>query len=75
MVKRLTTPLLFVIMLFVSGVLSVTNPIAVVGQINITATDDSGGSAEMRIDEALKALQSNNNTGATMHAQEAQKSL
>lgn len=29
----------------------------------------------MHVDEALKALQSNDNKGATMHLQEAQKNL
>jgi hypothetical protein len=29
----------------------------------------------MHVDEALKALQSNDNNGATMHIQEAQKNL
>ncbi len=42
---------------------------------NATGSSD-GNSAKMHIDEAIKALRSNDNNGATMmHAQEAQKSL
>ena len=38
------------------------------GQTNTTGTEgSSGNSAKMHVDEALKALQSNDNDGATMH--------
>ena len=46
------------------------------GQTNTTESQDSSGNtAKMHVDEALKALQSNDNNGATMHIQEAQKYL
>ena len=45
------------------------------GQTNSTTTGDSGNTAKMHVDEALKALQSNDNSGAAMHIQEAQKNL
>ena len=45
------------------------------GQTNSTTTGDSGNTAKMHVDEALKALQSNDNNGATVHIQEAQKNL
>jgi len=39
------------------------------------ASNSTTGSAKMHVDEALKALQSNDNDGAIMHIQEAQKNL
>jgi hypothetical protein len=38
------------------------------GQTNsTTTTGDSGNTAKMHVDEALKSLKSNDNSGATMH--------
>ena len=52
--------------------IAMNNNIAM-GQTNSTTTGDSGNTAKMHVDEALKALQSNDNSGVTMHIQEAQK--
>ena len=54
--------------------IAMNNNIAM-GQTNATTTGDSGNTAKMHVDEALKALQSNDNSGAAMHIQEAQKNL
>ena len=40
------------------------------GQTNATTEGSGGNTAKMHVDEALKALQSNDNNGATMHLQE-----
>ena len=61
-------------MLFAFSGIAVNNNIAM-GQTNSTATGDSGNTAKMHVDEALKSLQSNDTNGATMHIQEAQKNL
>ena len=53
-------------MLFAMNEIGVSNNIAL-AQTNSTTTDDSGSNAKMHVDEALKALQSNDNSGATMH--------
>jgi len=60
--------------LFAMNGIAMNNNIAM-GQTNSTTTGDSGNAAKMHVDEALKALQSNDNNGATMHIQEAQKNL
>ena len=65
---------MFVMTLFAMNGIAMNNNIAM-GQTNSTTTGDSGNTAKMHIDEALKALQSNDNNGATMHIQEAQKNL
>ena len=65
---------MFIMTLFAMNGIAVNNNIAM-GQTNSTTTDDSGNTAKMHVDEALKALQSNDNDGATMHIQEAQKNL
>ena len=76
MIKHLAILSMFIVMILVSGI-SVTTKYAL-GQTNTTnttATGDSGSTAKMHVDEALKALQSDDNSGATMHTQEAQKNL
>ncbi|MGD9535485.1 MAG: hypothetical protein AB7V56_17155 [Candidatus Nitrosocosmicus sp.] len=45
------------------------------GIISKRSSNSTTGSAKMHVDEALKALQSNDNNGAAMHIQEAQKNL
>ena len=60
--------------MFAMNGVAVNNNIAM-GQTNSTTTGDSENTAKMHVDEALKALQSNDNNGATMHIQEAQKNL
>jgi len=60
--------------LFAMNGIAMNNNIAM-GQANSTTTGDSGNTAKMHVDEALKALQFNDNSGATMHIQEAQKNL
>ena len=61
--------------LFAMNGIVVNNNIIAMGQTNSTTTVDSGKTAKMHVDEALKALQSNDNDGATMHIQDAQKNL
>ena len=61
-------------MLFAMNGIAVNNNIAI-GQTNSTTTGDSGNTAKMHVDEALKALQSNDNSGATMHIQRLKKHL
>ena len=65
---------MFIMTLFAMNGIAMNNNIAM-GQANSTTTGDSGNTAKMHVDEALKALQSNDNNGATMHIQEAQKNL
>ena len=65
---------MFIMTLFAMNGVAVNNNIAM-AQTNSTTTGDSGNTAKMHVDEALKALQSNDNNGATMHIQEAQKNL
>lgn len=65
---------MFIMTLFAMNGIAVNSNIAF-GQANSTTTSDSGNTAKMHVDEALKALQSNDNNGATMHIQEAQKNL
>ncbi len=60
--------------MFAMNGVAANNNIAM-GQTTSTTTGDSGNTAKMHVDEALKALQSNDNNGATMHIQEAQKNL
>ena len=60
--------------MFAMNGVAANNNIAM-GQTNSTTRGDSGNTAKMHVDEALKALQSNDNNGATMHIQEAQKNL
>jgi hypothetical protein len=60
--------------MFAMNGVAVNNNIAM-GQTNSTTTGDSGNTAKMHVDEALKALQSNDNNGVIMHIQEAQKNL
>ena len=57
---------IFIMMLFAFSGIAVNNNIAM-GQTNSTATGDSGNTAKMHVDEALKSLQSNDNSGATVH--------
>lgn len=65
----------FIMTLFAFSGIAISDNFAV-GQTNTTTTDGaSGNTAKMHVDEALKALQSNDNNGATMHLQEAQKNL
>ena len=65
---------MFIMTLFaINGI--VTNNNNAMGETNSTTTGDSGNTAKMHVDEALKALQSNDNDGAIMHIQEAQKNL
>jgi len=66
--------LIFIMMLFAFNGIAVNDDSAM-AQTNSTTTGDSGNTAKMHVDEALKALQSNDNSGATMHIQEAQKNL
>ena len=67
MVKHLTTTMIFVFITFALGGAAVINNF-VMGQSNTTSTSGSDGNgAKMHVDEALKALQSNDNNGATMH--------
>ena len=65
---------MFIMTLFAMNGIAMNNNIAM-GQANSTTTGDSGNTAKMHVDQALKALQSNDNNGATMHIQEAQKNL
>ena len=74
MITYLAIISMFIMTLFAMNGIAVNNNIAM-GQTNSTTTDDSGNTAKMHVDEALKALQSNDNSGATMHIQEAQKNL
>ena len=60
--------------MFAMNGVAANNNIAM-GQTTSTTTGDSGNTANKHVDEALKALQSNDNNGATMHIQEAQKNL
>ncbi|HSA74917.1 MAG TPA: hypothetical protein VLE21_01885 [Candidatus Nitrosocosmicus sp.] len=76
MIKRLAILSIFITLILAWGTSVTTN--SVIGQTNTsntTATGDSGSTAKMHIDEALKALQSDDTSGATMHTQEAQKNL
>lgn len=75
MVKNLKTSLIIVFMTVALGGVAMIDNFAK-GQSNTTSTSssDGTGSAKMHVDEALKAIQSNDNDGATMHTQEAQKS-
>ncbi len=66
--------LIFIMMLFAFGGIAMNDDSAM-AQTNSTTTGDSGSNTKMHVDEALKALQSNDNSGATMHIQEAQKNL
>lgn len=63
----------FIITLFALNGMALTNHIAL-AQSNTTSTGDSGANAKMHVDEALKAIQSNDNKGATMHLNEASNS-
>ena len=74
MITYLAITLMFIMTLFAMNGIAMNNNIAM-GQANSTTTGDSGNTAKMHVDEALKALQSNDNDGATMHIQEAQKNL
>jgi len=65
---------MFIMTFFAMNGIAMNNNIAM-GQTNSTTTGDSGNTAKMHVDEALKALQSNDNSGVTMHIQEAQKNL
>jgi len=58
--------LIFIMMLFAFSGIAVNDDSAM-AQTNSTTTGDSGSNAKMHVDEALKALQSNDNSGATMH--------
>ena len=66
--------LIFIMMLFAFSGIAVNDDSAM-AQTNSTTTGDSRSNAKMHVDEALKALQSNDNNGATMHIEEAQKNL
>ena len=74
MITYLAITLMFIMTLFAMNGIAMNNNIAM-GQANSTTSGDSGNTAKMHVDEALKALQSNYNDGATMHIQEAQKNL
>jgi len=74
MITYLAITLMFIMTLFAMNGIAMNNNIAL-GQTNSTTTGDSGNTAKMHVDEALKALQFNDNSGATMHIQEAQKNL
>ena len=74
MITYLAITLMFIMTLFAMNGIAMNNNIAM-GQANSTTTGDSGNTAKMHVDEALKALQSNDNDGAIMHIQEAQKNL
>ena len=74
MIKYVTIASIFILTVLALAP-TVSNNFAI-GQTNITGSEGSGGNnAKMHVDEALKALQSNDNAGATMHTQEAQKNL
>mgnify|MGYP000123680487 CR=1 FL=1 len=75
MVKNLKTSLIIVLMTFAFGGVAMIDNF-VMGQSNTTSTSssDGTGSAKMHVDEALKAIQSNDNDGATMHLNEASNS-
>ena len=66
MITYLAIISMFIMTLFAMNGIAVNNNIAM-GQTNSTTTDDSGNTAKMHVDEALKALQSKDNSGATMH--------
>ena len=66
MITYLAITSMFIMTLFAMNGVAVNNNIAM-GQTNSTTTGDSGNTAKMHVDEALKALQSNDNNGATMH--------
>jgi hypothetical protein len=70
MVKHLTITMVIVFITFALGGSTVINNFAM-GQSNTSSTSSLDGNAKMHIDEALKALQSNDNNGATMHLNEA----
>jgi hypothetical protein len=74
MITYLAITSMFIMTLFAMNGIAMNNNIAM-GQTNSTTTGDSGNTAKMHVDEVLKALQSNDNNGATMHIQEAQKNL
>ncbi|HEU5119928.1 MAG TPA: hypothetical protein VFT71_02980, partial [Candidatus Nitrosocosmicus sp.] len=68
MIKRLAILSMFITLILAWGTSVTTN--SVIGQTNTsntTATGDSGSAAKMHIAEALKALQSDDTSGATMH--------
>jgi hypothetical protein len=72
MIKYVTVTSIFIMIVFALAPAASNN--FAIGQTNSTATEGYGeNNAKMHIDEALKALQSNDNDGATMHTQEAQK--
>ena len=66
MITYLAITLMFIMTLFVMNGIAMNNNIAM-GQANSTTTGDSGNTAKMHVDEALKALQSNDTNGATKH--------
>ena len=74
MITYLAITSMFIRTLFAMNGIAMNNNIAL-GQTNSKTTGDSGNTANMHVDEALKAIQSNDNNGATMHIQEAQKNL
>ena len=74
MITYLAIASMFIMTMFATNGIAMNNNIAL-GQTNSTTTGDSGNTAKMHVDEALKALQFNDNSGATMHIQEAQKNL
>ena len=57
---------ILIMMLFAFSGITLNNNIAM-GQTNSTTTGDSGNTAKMHVDEVLKSLQSNDNSGASMH--------
>ena len=75
MITYLAITTIFIMTLFAMNGIAANSNIAL-GQANsTTTTSDSGNIAKMYVDEALKALQSNDSNGATMHIQEAQKNI
>jgi hypothetical protein len=73
MIKHVTIASIFILTVLALAP-AVSNNFAI-GQTNTTGSEGSGGNnAKMHVDEALKALQSNDNAGATMHLNEASNS-